>query len=77
MHTTLSAEEFFDKCNDGTLDESGFDFVKPHKSEKSVKGSVREKITVLPDMERTAQHMDDNQTIAVSLKRETEIFTNL
>lgn len=56
IHTTLSAEEFFDKCNDGTLDESDFDFVKPHKSEKSVKGSVREKITVLPDMVRLFEH---------------------
>lgn len=52
IHTTLSAEAFFDKCNDGTLDEADFDFVKPNKSEKSVKGSVREKITVLPDMVR-------------------------
>lgn len=52
IHTTLSAEEFFDKCNDGTLDETDFDFAKPNKSEKSVKGSVREKITVLPDMVR-------------------------
>ena len=52
IHTTLSAEKFFDKCNDGTLNEADFDFVKPNKSEKSVKGSVREKIVVLPDMVR-------------------------
>lgn len=52
IHTTLSAEDFFNKCYDGTLEEADFDFVKPNKSEKSVKGSVREKITVLPDMVR-------------------------
>lgn len=56
IHTILSAEEFFNRCKDGTLDESDFDFVKPHKSEKSVKGSVREKISVLPDMVRLFEH---------------------
>lgn len=56
IHTTLSAEEFFDKCNDGTLDENDFDFVKPNKSEKSVKGSVREKIKVLPNMVRLFEY---------------------
>lgn len=30
--------------------------------------------TLLEDMESIAQHMDDNQSIAVSLKQETEIF---
>lgn len=45
-------KHFFEKCNNGTLCEADFDFVKPNKSEKSVKGSVREKITVLPDMVR-------------------------
>lgn len=52
IHTTLSTEDFFNKCYDGTLDEADFDFVKPNQSEKSVKGSVREKITVLSDMVR-------------------------
>lgn len=33
--------------------------------------------TLLEDMENIAQHMDDNQSIAVSLKRETEIFKQL
>lgn len=37
---------------DGILDEADFDFIKPKQSEKSVKGSVREKITVLPYMVR-------------------------
>lgn len=52
IHTNLTAEDFFNKCYDGTLEEADFDFVKPNKSEKSVKGSVREKITVLPYMVR-------------------------
>ena len=52
IHTGLSAEDFFDRCYNGTLDESDFDFIKPNQSEKSVKGSVREKIKVLPYMIR-------------------------
>ena len=50
IHTELSAQEFFDKCISGELTEDDFDFMKPGKSEKSVKGSVREKIKVLPYM---------------------------
>ena len=50
IHTELSAEAFFDKCIAGELLEEDFDFRKPGKSEKSVKGSVREKIAVLPAM---------------------------
>lgn len=52
IHTDLTAEDFFDKCHDRSLEEKDFDFIKPNKSEKSVKGSVREKITVLPYMVR-------------------------
>ncbi len=48
IHTELTADDFFKKCIQGKLEESDFDFVKPNKSEKSVKGSVREKIKVLP-----------------------------
>lgn len=50
IHTELSADAFFDKCIRGELQEEDFDFIKPGKSEKSVKGSVREKIKVLPFM---------------------------
>lgn len=50
IHTELSAEAFFEKCISGELLEEDFDFKKPGKSEKSVKGSVREKIAVLPAM---------------------------
>ena len=50
IHTQLSPADFFDKCYNKTLEDRDFDFIKPNKSEKSVKGSVREKITVLPFM---------------------------
>lgn len=50
VHTTLSAKAFFDKCLDGTLDESDFDFTKDGQEEKAVKGSVRRKINSLPAM---------------------------
>lgn len=50
IHTNLTPEKFFDKCYDGLLNENDFDFIKPNQSEQSVKGSVREKITVLPYM---------------------------
>ena len=49
VHSLISAQEFFNKSYDGTLLESDFDFSKRGQSEKSVKGSVREKIAVLKD----------------------------
>lgn len=50
VHTEMTPEEFFEKCYEGTLTEENFDFEKKNQSEKSVKGSVRQKIKVLPDM---------------------------
>ncbi len=50
IHTDLSPKQFYDKCYNETLKSDDFDFIKPNKSEKSVKGSVREKIKVLPNM---------------------------
>ena len=50
VHSLISPKEFFDKCCDGTLQESDFDFIKKGQDEKSVKGTVRRKINVLPDM---------------------------
>lgn len=47
------------------------------EGEKGVGSAAESTQTLLKDMERIAQHMDDNQTIAVSLKQETEIFTKL
>lgn len=56
IHTELSPEQFFDKCLSEELEETDFDFLKPGKSEKSVKGSVREKISVLHDMVNMFSH---------------------
>ncbi len=53
IHTNLTPDDFFDKCvadGERQLTEADFDFDKPGKDEKSVKGSVREKIVVLPNM---------------------------
>lgn len=54
IHRNLTAEQFFEKCiatDENQLQETDFDFNKPGKSEKSVKGSVRKKINALPRME--------------------------
>lgn len=54
IHTDLTAGQFFEKCvasDEHQLKESDFDFIKPGRSEKSVKGSVREKITALPHIQ--------------------------
>ena len=53
IHTALKPGDFFDKCiasDKDQLSEEDFDFNKPGKSLKSVKGSVRQKITALPKM---------------------------
>lgn len=50
VNTNLSAADFFSKCLGGNLTEEDFDFVKMGQSEKSVKGSVRQKVKVLPGM---------------------------
>ena len=47
------------------------------EGEKGVGSAADSTQTLLKDMESIAQHMDDNQAIAVSLKQETEIFTKL
>ena len=49
VNTSFSAEEFFNKCLDGTLTENDFDFIKRGQSEKEVKGAVRDKIIALPE----------------------------
>ena len=38
-NTSLSPDDFYQKCLDGTLAEEDFDFIKKNQSEKSVKGS--------------------------------------
>ncbi|MCM1263619.1 MAG: PBECR4 domain-containing protein [Butyrivibrio sp.] len=47
LHTSLDAATFFEKCYNGTLDETDFDFCKSGQSENEVKGSVRRKINSL------------------------------
>ena len=49
VHANVSPREFFEKCYNGTLSTRDFDFLKRGQSEKSVKGSVREKIMVIED----------------------------
>lgn len=58
LHTKLDAATFFEKCYNGTLTESEFDFCKKRQSEKEVKGSVRRKINALP----TIMNMFDSET---------------
>ena len=50
VHSELSAGEFFAKCLNQTLTEDDFDFIKIGQEEKTVKGSVRRKIGVLPNI---------------------------
>ncbi len=50
VHSELSANDFFLKCMDQTLLEDDFDFIKTGQEEKAVKGSVRRKINVLPNI---------------------------
>ena len=55
VHSQISAQCFFDKCIQGTLSATDFDFVKKGQDEKSVKGTVRRKVKVLPDMMKLFQ----------------------
>lgn len=48
VNTSISANDFFERCMDGTLTEGDFDFKKPNRSEREIKGSVRRKIKALP-----------------------------
>ncbi|KAB3529514.1 PBECR4 domain-containing protein [Alkaliphilus serpentinus] len=50
VNSLIPPQDFFDKCYNGTLQESEFNFQKRGKSEKSIIGSVRRKIKVLPNM---------------------------
>lgn len=45
-----SAEDFFDRCLDGTLTEADISFSKSGRSEAEIKGSVRRKINSLPSI---------------------------
>ena len=48
VSTKLSATSFFDKCLNGTLDESDFEIAAHGQDEKQSKGSIRRKIKSLP-----------------------------
>lgn len=48
VFTKLSATAFFDKCLNGTLDESDFEIAAHGQDEKQSKGSIRRKIKSLP-----------------------------
>ena len=48
VSTNLSASNFFDKCLDGTLTENDFEISSNTQNEKSIKGSIRRKISALP-----------------------------
>ena len=50
VHTNLKADTFYEKAREGKITENDFDFRKVGVSEKSVKGSVREKIVALPSI---------------------------
>ena len=50
VQSLISPQEFFNKCFDETLTVYDFTFNKKGQSEKAVKGTVRRKISVLPDM---------------------------
>lgn len=61
VHSLIEPKDFFEKCYYGTLKETDFDFKKRRQSEKSVKGSVREKIKVLSN----AMNLFNNNIIKV------------
>lgn len=50
VHSKINAQNFFNKSYEGTLSEEDFDFIKKGQDEKNVKGTVRRKIKVLPDI---------------------------
>lgn len=61
VNTALSADAFFRKCLNGTLLESDFDFMKKGVGSNALKGAVRDKVKVLPDM----VNMFDGKSIKV------------
>jgi len=47
VNSTLSSRVFYEKCINGTLEESDFDFNKRGQNDKAVKGSIRRKLKAL------------------------------
>ena len=52
INSKVKPVTFFEKCINDNLNASDFDFNKKYQSEKSVKGSVREKIKIISDAMR-------------------------
>ncbi|WP_051656582.1 PBECR4 domain-containing protein [Butyrivibrio sp. AE3004] len=50
VNTSMPPDTFFKKCLNRTLSENDFDFVKRGVGKNALKGTVREKIRVLPNM---------------------------
>ena len=50
IHSDLNSKDFFNKCVQNALSDTDFDFIKKGQDEKAVKGTVRRKIKVLPNM---------------------------
>ncbi len=50
VNSKINAKDFFEKCYNGSLSDNDFDFIKIGQDLKSVKGTIRRKISVLPDM---------------------------
>ena len=50
VHSNISPQDFFNRSIQGTLADADFDFIKKGQDEKAVKGTVRRKIKVLPDI---------------------------
>ena len=48
VNPLISAQNFYNHCLNGILQETDFDFSSKYKSEKEVIGSVRRKIQILP-----------------------------
>ena len=48
VHSLLSAQDFFDRCLDGSLKITEFDFSDIRRSEQEIKGSVKRKIQIIP-----------------------------
>lgn len=48
VSVTMSQNDFFKNCIDGSLQETDFSFIKAGQTEAAVKGTVRRKINALP-----------------------------
>lgn len=71
VHSQISAQNFFDKCIDGSLSEDDFDFIEKGQDEKSVKGTVRRKIRARPKSLIKGNELKHPKQIELVLKRKT------